>query len=172
MAGGFRKDKTGAMQTAVRAGADIASALAASGAISSSEEALAFANDAADKFFKAISVVVDEDNKMFEANEQGGNLRVPGPGGSPGRGRGAGGGGGNVQPDPDPSAHVMKQGKFKGALTVAQVAKLTKDEAAEYDYNTGDGKKYLTWLVNSKQDYRNGQLDQANAKAYLAENPW
>jgi hypothetical protein len=159
----FQKDKTGALQTATNAATNIVVAGLTSGAFKVdgddfAESVFAEVEDLTTRIFEPLAAQVDEDNEMFKKNDSGGGSRSGGSRSGGGKGKGRSGGG-SVETD---GSMEMSWGAFKGE-TIADIYEMSADEASEYGYESGSGKKYVTWLSkNTDNEYA-----AKRAKAFL-----
>lgn len=147
----FRKDKTTAAQTAFNAGAAVAAGLAASGSITTGDEALAVIKTIAEGLFgesTTLAAVVDGDNKLFAETEAA----------APAAKKSYSPSGTSTNSGPkvtleDARATVFNFGKFKGQA-LGDVYDMPASKAQEFGHGEGDkaGKTYVQWLAKTTDE--------------------
>lgn len=160
----FRKDKTGAAQTAANAAATLVSAFAES--FDDFDAAIAAYHDLRSDIFDDLGEVVDADNEVFAAAEKadGGskssgrsNKRSSGSGSKRNTRKTGGrrGGGSGFKGDLDDALNMkLKFGAFEGETlqTVLEADVDTCDD--DYGYGDGerDGRDYISWLAGDSNE--------------------
>lgn len=150
----FVKDKTGAAQTAANASATVIAAFADS--FKSFDDAVVAFNELRTQVFEELAVVVDADNAVFAANDNGGTSKPAKSSGSSSRSgktfaRKSGSNGGSIGLK-DALDMELNFGAF-GGETLETVLNLSADDADEqYGYGDGErsGRDYVTWLASDK----------------------
>lgn len=156
---GFRKDKTGAAQTAANAAAQLVSAFA--GSFDAFGDAVEAYNELREDIFKDLAKTVDADNEMFAEAEKGGGgsrsssrrertSKREGKTGSRGR-KSSGGGKSSISLD-DALNMELNFGAFEGVTLGELLDKDAEECDEEFAYGDGerDGTDYLAWLASDK----------------------
>lgn len=136
-------------QTAVNAASEVASALTQAGLYKTPADVRAFLIELRDELYTDLKTFLDQSPQPQSRK---------------------GGGGGQNKPIENPGSIKFNGGKFEG-LTVAAVAELTAEQAAEYGYTdqqgeaTKTGKDYLKWVEGNKKN----PYMQKVVKAFIEE---
>jgi len=149
----FRKDVTGVAQTAANTAATLTAAFINAGIITSQEDADSYFGSRYAATLAELSPIVAADNEVFAAAQAAGGSKGKSWGSNSGSTRPSGGQGGShgTVTAEDARSVVLSFGKFKGT-TLGEVEGLNKAQTAEYGYETGDGKVYLTWLSKNENN--------------------
>lgn len=162
----YQVSKTSALQTAIKAGVDIAVAELNAGIISTHDELLARVREMEAEFVSALYPLVEADNANMAAQPAPSYASKPSGGGGA---SGGGGSNGSFSPS-DAATTVLTFGAFKG-LTIEQVFALSPAEATTYSQSVGKdykraGKEWLKWA--SENDDPKAAFIKVRAEAFLA----
>ena len=153
---GFRLLPSNFKQTAFNASATIVAAELAAGIHTDTESVDDRLKGLSGDIFKDLNKLVEKDNETLEEEEKKNPPRSSGGGKSFGGKKTTG----SVESD---GSMALRGGKFDG-LTIAEVYKLSKDDAEEYGYNA-PGRAYIKWIAEN-DDPRNS-YKQARAAAFI-----
>lgn len=160
----YQVSKTSALQTAIKAGVDIAVAELNAGIISTHDELVERVREMEAEFVGALYPLVEADNANMAAQPAPFNRS------SSGGASGGSSGGSNGFSATDAAQTVLTFGAFKG-LTIEQVFALSPAEATTYSQSVGKdykraGKEWLKWA--SENDDPKAAFIKVRAEAFLA----
>lgn len=166
----YQVSKTSALQTAIKAGVDIAVAELNAGIISTHDELVERVREMEAEFVGALYPLVEADNANMAAQPAPSYAKPSA--GSGGGGASSHGGGSNGFSPTDAAQTVLTYGAFKG-LTIEQIFALTPAEATTYSQSVGKdykraGKEWLKWA--SENDDPKAAFIKVRAEAFLAAN--